>query len=329
MGKTQRNTGAGHSHGSDGHGGHAHGPGHSHSHTAGANQTRIGIAALLTGGFMFAEAAGGVLTGSLALVADAAHMLIDAVSLGFAWWAFRVAGTGPTEKRTFGNRRLPVLVAFANAIAILMISAFIILEAMERFADPVTVLAGPMMAVAVLGLVVNFASFFILMGGRRDSLNMRGAIVHVAGDMLGSVAAIAAAGVILWTGWMPIDPILSVVVALLILRAGFRLARESAHILLEGTPAGLEPTTIRATIMGVSGDGAVAGVAGVYHVHVWALDEDRPLVTLNVRLADDADSFATIAAVKARLKERLGVDHATVEIDPPGAVAQPAGLPDD
>jgi len=308
--------------------GHSHAPGHTHSsggshdHTTGANQTRIGIAALLTGIFMFAEAAGGILTGSLALVADAAHMAIDAVSLGFAWWAIRAAGSGPTEKRTFGNRRLPVLVAFANAIAILMITAFIIIEAAERFAEPVHVLAGPMMAVAVLGLVVNVISFFVLMGGQRESLNVRGAIIHVAGDMLGSIAAIAAAGVILATGWMPIDPILSVFVALLILRAGIRLARESGHILLEGAPEGLEPTTIRDTLMG-----SVDGVADVRHVHVWALDEKRPLVTLNIELAAGADGFATITAVKARLKEALGVDHATIEIDPPGAVAQPAGLP--
>ncbi len=302
--------------------GHTHSPGAAHDHTAGANQTRIGIAALLTGIFMFAEAAGGILTGSLALVADAAHMAIDAVSLGFAWWAIRVAGSNPTEKRTFGNRRLPVLVAFANAIAILMITAFIIIEAAERFSDPVKVLAGPMMAVAVLGLAVNIISFFVLMGGQRENLNVRGAIIHVAGDMLGSLAAIAAAGVILATGWMPIDPILSVFVALLILRAGIRLARESGHILLEGTPEGLEPTTIRDTLVG-----SVDGVAGVRHVHVWALDEKRPLVTLNIELAADADGFTTIAAVKARLKEVLGVDHATVEIDPPGAKPQPAGLP--
>ncbi len=304
--------------------GHGHAPGQRHDHAAGANQRRIGIAALLTGGFMFAEAIGGILTGSLALVADAAHMLIDAVSLGFAWWAFRIAGTSPTEQRTFGNRRLPVLVAFANAIAILMITAFIAIEAAERFADPVEVLAGPMMVVAVLGLVVNVVAFLVLMGGRGESLNVRGALIHVAGDMLGSLAAIAAAGVIMATGWMPIDPILSVFVALLILRAGVRLARESGHILLEGAPAGIEPRSVRDTLLG-----SVAGIAAVRHVHVWALDENRPLVTLNVELEPGADGFATIAAVKARLKETLGVGHATVEIDPPGTVPETAGLPCD
>jgi cobalt-zinc-cadmium efflux system protein len=290
--------------------------GQGHSHTAGTNQTRIGIAALLTGGFMFAEAAGGILTNSLALVADAAHMAIDAVSLGFAWWAVRIAGKGPTEQRTYGNRRLPVLVAFANAIAILMITAFIVIEAAQRFSEPVKVLAGPMMVVAVLGLVVNLASFLVLMGGQKESLNVRGALIHVAGDMLGSFAAIVAAGVILWTGWMPIDPILSVFVSLLILRAGIKLARESGHILLEGAPEGLEPQAIRATLVG-----SINGIADVRHIHVWALDENRPLVTLNVVLADQADSFATIAAVKARLKEALDVDHATVEVDPPGTPA--------
>jgi len=287
------------------------GAGHDHGTTS--NRRRIGIAALLTGGFMFAEAAGGILTGSLALVADAAHMLTDAVSLGFAWWAFKIAGAGPTETRTFGNRRLPVLVAFANAIAIFMITAFILVEAVERFQDPVKVLAGPMMVVAVAGLVVNIVAFLVLMGGQKDSLNVRGALIHVAGDMLGSVAAIIAAGVILATGWMPIDPILSVFVALLILRAAIKLMRESAHILLEGAPAGFEPERVRASL-----EGKVDGVAAVSHVHAWALDENRPLVTLNVRLAEGADAFSTITAVKARLKDTMGIDHTTVEIDPPG-----------
>lgn len=299
-----------------------------HDHGAMTNRRRIGIAALLTGGFMFAEAAGGYYTGSLALVADAAHMLTDAVSLGFAWWAFRVAGADPTEKRTFGNRRLPVLVAFANAVAIFMITAFILVEAIERFQDPVKVLAGPMMVVAVAGLAVNIVAFLVLMGGHKESLNVRGALIHVAGDMLGSVAAIVAAGVILATGWMPIDPILSVFVAVLILRAAIKLMRESAHILLEGTPEGLEPERVRAAL-----ETRVAGVAAVSHVHVWALDENRPLVTLNVRLADGADGFATIAAVKAQLKEDLGIDHTTVEIDPPdapdGTHADPGGDHDD
>ncbi|MEJ8570844.1 cation diffusion facilitator family transporter [Microbaculum marinum] len=298
--------GAGHDHGSHG---HNHGPGHVHGS---ANQRRLGIAALITAVFMVAEAIGGVLTGSLALVADAAHMFTDAVSLGFAWWAFRLAGADPTEKRTFGNRRLPVLVAFANAIAIFMITAFILIEAAERFQEPVTVLAGPMLVVAVAGLIANIVSFLVLMGGHKESLNVRGALIHVAGDLLGSIAAIVAAGVILATGWMPIDPILSVLVGLLILRSAIKLCRESGHILLEGTPAGLEPGRVRTVL-----EGHIEGVAAVRHVHVWALDENRPLITLNVVLEDDADGFRTIAAVKARIKSELGVDHTTVEIDPP------------
>lgn len=292
-----------------------------HDHGTETNRRRIGIAALLTGGFMFAEAAGGVLTGSLALVADAAHMLIDAVSLGFAWWAFRMAGADATERRTYGNRRLPVLVAFANAVAILMITAFIVLEAIERFHDPVKVLAGPMMVVAAAGLVVNIASFLVLAGGRRDNLNLRGALIHVAGDMLGSLAAILAAGVILATGWMPIDPILSVFVALLILRAGLRLARESAHILLEGAPEGIGPDRVVAALHGTP------GVARISHIHVWALDEKRPLVTLNAEIEPGADAFAAIVEVKARLKEILGVDHATVEVEAPRTEAAAASRP--
>lgn len=304
-------------------GGHAHGPGHGHDHGHGTNQRRIGIAALLTGGFMFAEAIGGVMTGSLALIADAAHMLTDAVSLGFAWWAFRAANTPPTERRTFGTRRLPVLIAFANAVAIMMITVFILIEAVERFGDPVEVLAGPMLVVATGGLVVNIIAFLVLMGGERSNLNLRGALVHVVGDLLGSVAAMAAAIVILWTGWMPIDPLLSVFVALLILRAAIRLARESGHILLEGAPPGLEPGRIRAALAG-----SVPGLHDVRHVHVWALDERRPLVTLDAEPEPGADILAVTAGIKARLKAELGVDHSTIEIVPAPPVAgsdMPAG----
>lgn len=306
--------GADHRHGADeaSHG-HAHGR---HDHAAGSSRRRIGIAALLTAGFMVVEAIGGVVTGSLALLADAAHMLTDAVSLGFAWWAFRIAANPPTAERTFGNRRFPVLVAFANAIAIMMLGAFILIEAAERFAEPVEVLAGPMLVVAVTGLLVNIAAFAVLAGGERGNLNMRGALLHVAGDLLGSVAAIAAAVVILLTGWTPIDPLLSVFVALLILNAAVRLARDSGHILLEGSPRGLGPEAVR-DVIGAD----IAGLRSVRHIHVWALDQERPLVTLDAEIDPDADALAAVAEIKRRLETKLGIRHTTVEIVAPDAPA--------
>lgn len=264
---------------------------------------------------MVAEAVGGVITGSLALLADAAHMLTDAVSLGFAWWAFRIAAHPPTSERTFGNRRFPVLIAFANAIAIMMLAAFILIEAAQRFAEPVEILAGPMLVVAVTGLFVNIAAFLVLATGERGNLNMRGALLHVAGDLLGSLAAISAAIVILATGWTPIDPLLSVFVALLILGAAVRLARDSGHILLEGAPRGLAPETIRAAI----GED-IAGLRAVRHIHVWALDQDRPLVTLDAEIEPGADALGAVAEIKRRLEADLDIRHTTVEIVAPDAV---------
>jgi len=303
--------------------GHAHGSGDGQDHGGTANRRRLGIAALMIGGYMFAEFIGGYLTGSLALIADAAHMLTDFVSLAFAWWAFKIAAAAPTEARTYGNKRLPVLVAFGNAIAIFMLTLFILYEAIGRFNEPVEVLAGPMMVVAVIGLAVNIAAFWVLMGGQKESLNVRGALLHVLGDMLGSVAAIAAAGIIMLTGWMPIDPILSVFVALLIVRAAWRLMKETAHILLEGAPPGLEPERIRLVL--TSGPNAIAGILAVQHIHVWALDEKQSLVTLHATLADGADPFATVEGIKQRLLDDFGIDHTTVEIDRSGAGESTSG----
>jgi cobalt-zinc-cadmium efflux system protein len=227
-------------HGHDGHGhaGHSH-AGHDHSHGA-TDKTRVLIAAVLTGGFMIAEAIGGVVTGSLALIADAGHMLTDSIALWLAWYAFRLADRPATVRMTYGFGRVKTLVAYTNGITIFAIAVWICYEAVLRFMDPPPVLGGPMLVVAVLGLLVNVAGFLVLHGGDRTSLNMRGALLHVVGDMLGSAAAIVAAIVIIATGWTPIDPILSVLVALLILSTAWSLMKEAAHVLLEGVPQALD-----------------------------------------------------------------------------------------
>ncbi|WP_308240275.1 cation diffusion facilitator family transporter [Mesorhizobium sp. J428] len=185
-----------------GHEGHSHG-GHSHNHAEGADKTRVLIAALLTGGFMVAEAVGGLVTGSLALLADAGHMLTDSVSLVLAWYAFSLAGRAATARMTYGFDRVKTLVAYTNGLTIFAIGIWICWEAVERFAVPQPVLGWPMLAVALVGLGINIAAFFVLHGGDRENLNMRGAMLHVMGDLLGSVAALAAALIIIWTGWYP------------------------------------------------------------------------------------------------------------------------------
>ncbi|MCO5065076.1 MAG: cation diffusion facilitator family transporter [Rhizobiaceae bacterium] len=287
---------------------HDHGP-HGHGHDAGStDKSRVLIAALLTGGFMFVEAAGGWLTGSLALLADAGHMLTDSIALWLAWYAFHLAGKPATMRHTYGLGRVKTLVAFVNGLTIFVVAVWIVYEAYHRFMNPGPVLGGPMMLVAVLGLMANIAGFYVLHGGDRENLNMRGAILHVLGDMLGSVAAIVAALVIIWTGWTPIDPILSVLVAVLILSTAWSLMKDAAQVLLEGAPRSMDRDGIAADLVA-----NVKGVRGVHHMHLWSLDGSRHIATLHACLDDGAEPFTVIRSIKKRLAEEHGIDHATVE----------------
>jgi cobalt-zinc-cadmium efflux system protein len=295
----------GHAHDHSSHG-HSHG-GHGHAHGT-SDKTRVLIAACLTGGFMIAEAVGGLLTGSLALLADAGHMLSDTVALVLAWYAFHLAGRAATSQLTYGFDRVKTLVAYTNGLTIFAIGLWIVYEAWHRMAEPSPILGGPMLAIAVLGLLVNIGAFFVLHGGDRESLNMRGAILHVVGDLLGSVAAIAAAIVILLTGWYPIDPILSALVALLLFRSAWMLVREAGHMLLEGAPHGLDRDNIARDI-----EKNIEGVVGVHHMHVWSLDGARNMATLHACLRDGADAHAAICDIKLRMAKVHRIEHVTVE----------------
>src|SRR6185295_4241993 len=229
-----------HDHHAHDHHGHAAGHGHAHpqqgTHSHVGNERRVGWAAILTAAYMVAEAAGGLLAGSLALLADAGHMLTDAASLAFAWAAFRIARRPSDWQRTYGFHRFQVIAAYTNGITLFFIAAAVLWEAFHRWREPVTVLGGPMLAVASLGLLVNAAAYLALHGADRNNLNIRGAMIHVLGDMAGSVAAIVAALIILWTGWTPIDVLLSALVALLILRGAYGVVAESGRILIEAAP---------------------------------------------------------------------------------------------
>ena len=298
----------GHSHGHDhGHGahGHSHGAGHVHG---GTDKKRVLIAAVLTAGFMVAEAVGGVLTGSLALLADAGHMLTDSVSLVLAWYAFHLAGRAATARMTYGFDRVKTLVAYTNGLTVFVIALWILYEAWHRLSEPSPVLGGPMLVIAIIGLAINIAAFFVLHGGDRESLNMRGAILHVVGDLLGSVAALSAALIILLTGWVLIDPILSVLVAALLFRSAWSLVREAGHLLLEGVPASLDRDGIARDI-----ETHIQGVREVHHMHVWSLDGARNMATLHACLTEGTDPHGAVTAIKTRLARKHGIDHATVE----------------
>jgi cobalt-zinc-cadmium efflux system protein len=288
---------------------HPH-PAGGHSHAATGNRRRVLIAAVLTSGFMVAEFVGGLLTGSLALLADAGHMLTDSVALVLAYVAYRVSERPGTSRMTYGFDRLKILVAYTNGLTVFGIALWIIVEAVGRFMSPAPIMAGPMLAVAIAGLAVNVIVFLVLHGGDRESLNLRGAILHVLGDLLGSLAAIAAALIILATGWLPADPVLSVFVALLLGRSAWKLLHESGLILLEAAPAHVARNDVAEDLQR-----NVEGVADIHHMHVWSLDGRQLLATLHARLNSGADAEAAIGAIKTRLSHRHKIDHATVEIE--------------
>lgn len=290
--------------------------GHGHGHAVGAdNERRILWALALTGGYMAVEVAGGLLAGSLALLADAGHMLADAAALALAWAAFRVARRPHDVRRTYGYHRVQVLAAFVNGIALVVIVAWIAVEAARRLFQPVEVLGLPMLAVAGVGLVVNLAVFLILNRGAEANLNLQAATLHVLGDLLGSLAAIVAALVIMATGWLPIDPLLSVFVALLVLRSAWQLTGRSAHILLEGAPEWLDEAALKAELAA-----AVPEVLSVHHLHAWMLTQERPLLTLHADVRPGADPHAALVAIRDFLKRSYAIDHATIQIEPAGCV---------
>ena len=275
------------------------------------NMKRVIIALALTGSFMVVEVVGGILAGSLALLADAGHMLTDTMALALSAIAFHVAKRPADARRTFGYQRFQILAAFVNGLSLLVIVGWIVFEAMRRFVSPVEVAGPTMLVVAAAGLVVNVIAFTVLHTGDRENLNIRGAALHVAGDLLGSVAAIVAAVVIIYTGWMAIDPLLSIAVAFLILKSAWALVQQSAHVLLEGAPAWLDRDEMQRTIIE-----RVPGVDGIHHVHIWGLTPQDLMLTMHVRLVPDVPNPTDVVRrVKATLKENYGIGHSTIEIE--------------
>lgn len=289
--------------------GHAHdrgGPGHD-LHGSGR---QLKLALLLTVGFMFVEVAGGLWSGSLALLADAGHMLTDAFALGLALWAQAQGRRAPDARRSYGYHRVPVLVAFVNGLALLLLVMWIAVEAIQRLFAPPQILGGVMLGVALAGLLVNVLAFLILRSSSSSDLNVRGALLHVLGDLLGSIAAIVASLVILGTGWTPVDPLLSLFVALLILRSAWRLVRESAHVLLEGTPEGFDVASFAQAL-----PAGVNGVLGVHHVHHWMLTPERSVMTLHAVIADAVDDDRVVREIKTWVHAHYRVGHVTVQTE--------------
>jgi cobalt-zinc-cadmium efflux system protein len=302
----------GHDHSGSGHGDHDHGShglfhSHSHSHGQNASERRLWWSLSVLAVFTAFEAVGGFWSHSIALLAEAAHMLADCGSLVLAVLAIRVSRRPASPDRTYGHRRYQPLAAYTNGLLLLAITVGVIVEAAKRLMSVPEVDGGVMMGVAFAGGVANFVAFLILSGG--GSLNERGARAHVLSDLLGSVAAIIGAGIILSFHWYPADPLLSLAVSLLILRSGWGLTRDSAQVLLEGAPRGFDTAAVERELAGLP------NVRSVHHIHAWSLTGEAPIVTLHADCDDGADRQVILESVTGTLRRRFGVEHVTVQLE--------------
>lgn len=306
--------------GSDDHHGHAHdhdhdhGHGHAHGEALRASPARrLALALALTGGFLIIELIAGLLSGSLALLSDAGHMVTDAGALVLALFAQRLAARALTGRRTFGYRRAEILAALVNGVVLGASAIWIILEAAQRLREPPEILGTPMLIVAVLGLVINLLAAWILSRGGHENANVRAAAAHVMADAMGSVAAIMAAVLILTLGWTVADPAVSILISLLILWGSWRLVREAVDVLMEGTPTGIDADALARAI------GDTPGVASVHDLHVWSISTGFPLVTVHVVLDGRSHGTDVARRVAERVQQGFGIEHVTVQPEAPDA----------
>ena len=272
--------------------------------------SRLGIALVLTLLMLAVEAAGGLFSGSLALLADAGHMLIDSLALGLAWTSAGMALRQADPRRSFGYARFEVLAGFVNALTQFLLIGWIAWEAVQRLLTPRPILSGVMLGVAVVGLVINALVLRLLHEHDHDDVNMAAANLHVLGDLLGSVATVVAALLVRWEHWLWADPALSLLVCVLLLRSAVVLLRRSTHILLEGTPEGLDPAAMAQVLRG-----ADPAIRDVHHLHLWQIASGQRMATLHVRIDSEADGEHALRAVKSALHDRYAIGHATVEIE--------------
>ena len=283
---------------------HHHGPS-----AAAAGRTRLLIVFGLVIGFLVVELIGSVLTNSLALLADAGHMLTDAVGVGLALLAIHVGSRPATPAKSFGYYRLEILAAAVNAVLLFGVAAFVLYEAVQRLGEPAEVVGGPMLAIAVLGLAVNLVSIRLLATGARTSLNLRGAYLEVLGDLLGSVAVLVAGGVILLTGWTAADPIASVVIALLVLPRAWALLREAIDVLLQATPKHVDLAEVRAHLLQAD------GVADAHDLHAWTLTSGMSVVSAHVVMRPGADPASVLDEVCQCLTDDFDMEHSTIQLE--------------
>jgi len=300
---------------------HGHSHGHSHSHGANAPHKVLMLAIVFIFAFAIVEAITGWWAGSLALLGDAGHMASDALSLVIAAFAAWIATKPPSQKHSYGFGRAEVVAAWVSSLLMLIISIAVIIEAIERLHEPMHVKGIPVMVVAFLGLLVNLFVAWMLARGER-TLNIRAALLHVMGDVLGSIAALISGAVIYYTGWVPIDPILSIFIGVLILIASLRLLRESLHILMEGVPGHISLTQVKQSLR------EIKGVINVHDLHVWTLSSGIIALSAHIHIHELGDWPAVLQRLRSELHDQYHIDHITLQPEADKIDCKPCTGPD-
>lgn len=299
-----------HHHGHLHHHGHGHHHGHAHEHAAG-NRKGLTIALIITGGIMILEFVGGLLTNSLALLSDSAHMLSDTAAIALSLAAFWFAARPPSANKSYGYYRFEILAALFNGLTLFVMAGFIVFEAYERLIDPPEVAGGTMMVIALVGLAANLISAWSLMrkSDIKGNINVRSAYLHILGDALGSVGAILAGLLMLLFDWYIADPIISVIVALLILRSAWQVVNHTIHILMEGTPAAIDAREVEETLL------AIRGVKDLHDLHIWTITSGLDSLSCHLIIEDDQDCQVVLQEAIRRIEERFRIQHTTIQIE--------------
>ncbi|MFF2290766.1 cation diffusion facilitator family transporter [Peribacillus butanolivorans] len=288
--------------------GHSHDHGHHHHHSE--NKKALLASFLLISTFMVVEVIGGFMTNSLALLSDAGHMLSDAAALGLSYTAIRLGEKKATQRKSYGYKRFEIIAACLNGLTLIVISVFIFIEAIRRFVNPPEVQSLGMLMISIIGLLVNIIAAWILMSGdKEDNLNVRSAFLHVIGDMLGSVGAIAAALLIYFFDWGIADPIASVVVAMLIIISGVRVVRDSFHILMEGTPDRVDMEEVKTSLK------ELPNVSDVHDLHIWTITSGFLTMSCHVVIEENGNHDTVLAEAQKLLHDQFGIEHSTIQVE--------------
>ncbi|MBP6116666.1 MAG: cation transporter [Neisseriaceae bacterium] len=283
---------------------------HDHDHDVSAlPESRLRLALILTGSFMLIELIGGYLTGSLALISDAMHMMTDSIALLLALIAIHAGRKAADVLRTYGYARFEILAAAVNALLLLGVAFYILYEAIKRLSAPQDIQSMGMLVVAIAGLIINFISMRLLTQAKDDSLNVKGAYLEVWADMLGSVAVIIGAVIIWYTGWQWVDSALAVAIGFMVFPRTWILLKECLNLLLEGVPSGMDINEVKAAISGTE------GVAKVHDLHLWALTQSKPMLTAHVVLAPNAQHETVRRAIEAKLQADFHLSHTTLQME--------------